>query len=143
MTTLLTRKFFLGKIPFLVLMMIQSSHSFMVTVRPLFRNVQQSTTAMNLRWASVRPDLEQEDKSQSTTSPWSQVQSMFDSSSSSSLDLTTTSNQESSLPSQQEEQDGEMSLFVARAILLLVAAIWGTNFAVSVALPKVLVGVRV
>ena len=38
----------------------------------------------------------------------------------------------STLPSEnKEETDGEISLFVARAILLLVAAIWGTNFAVS------------
>ena len=29
-----------------------------------------------------------------------------------------------------DEDKGEMSLFVARGILLLVAAIWGTNFAV-------------
>jgi len=38
--------------------------------------------------------------------------------------LTTTS-----LEGTEQEGDGEMSLFVARAILLLVAAIWGTNFA--------------
>lgn len=31
---------------------------------------------------------------------------------------------------QQEGQEGEMSLWMARGILLLVAAIWGTNFAV-------------
>lgn len=125
MTTSLTRKFFSRKIAFLALLVvvmlttIQPSHS-LVVVRPFSRNVRRSTGARFARLASVRPDLEQ-------------GQNMFDSSSSSSSshDLKTT-DQESSLPSLEEEQDGEMSLWMARSILLLVAAIWGTNFAVRV-----------
>ena len=75
-----------------------------------------------------RPDVE-ETKNDSSTQQ-EQEKPQVDS----SFSLTTPNDKIplSSLSSEdKEETDGEMSLFVARAILLLVAAIWGTNFAVS------------
>ena len=77
-----------------------------------------------------RPDVEETKNDSSTQQQQQHEKSLVDSSFSS----TTPDDRAalSTLPSEnKEETDGEISLFVARAILLLVAAIWGTNFAVS------------
>ena len=131
---MLTCQFQCGRMPrlafaicmIMIMMMMQSSHSFVT--KSLSRNGRLSGAFP--RGVSFRRELEE--KSRSTLSS-SKMQDLFDSSSSSSSSdsVTATTPSLNSLQTiQDQEKQGEMSLWAARGILLLVAAIWGTNFAV-------------